>query len=89
MISPVVSFTPRIGCILIQKHDIGAEDVFSAIPDLRALVEETLVAMSRRRLYFSISRVPRQAYLSMLTYEEGLSPVLAVPPWIPKLSLCC
>jgi hypothetical protein len=49
MIPPIVSFIPRIGCILIQKHDIGAEDVFSAIPDLRALVEETLVAMSRKR----------------------------------------
>ena len=50
MVFPVVSFTPRTGCILIQKHDIGAEDVFSATPDLRALVEETLIAMSRRRL---------------------------------------
>jgi hypothetical protein len=50
MVFPVVSFTPRIGCILIQKHDIGTEDVFSAIPDLRALMEETLIAMSRRRL---------------------------------------
>ena len=50
MVSPVISFTPRIGCILIQKHDVGAEDVFSAISDLRALVEETLVAMSRGRL---------------------------------------
>jgi hypothetical protein len=49
MVSPAVSFTPRVGCILIQKHDVGAEDVFGAIPDLRALVEETLVAMSRRR----------------------------------------
>ena len=35
---------------LLQKHDIGAENVFSAIPDLRALVEETLVAMSRIKL---------------------------------------
>jgi hypothetical protein len=50
MVSSVVLFTPRIGCILIQKHDIRAEDVFSAIPDLRAFVKETLVAMSRRRL---------------------------------------
>ena len=38
-----------IGYILIQKHDIRAKDVFSAISDLRPLVEETLIAMSRRR----------------------------------------
>jgi len=48
MVSPTVSST-LVSCILIQKHDIRAEDVLGAISDLRTFVEETLVAMPMKK----------------------------------------